>query len=248
MARGRWLPILEYHCIAPKEDGARFSRAAVDPERFAAQVAWLAERGYRGLTLGEAFSGRPLPAKPVVFTFDDGYLDTFTTAYPLLANAGWPATVFPVIGLLQKDRPAENDLFGAPLMSREQLRELVAAGWEAGAHTLTHPDLPTLDEKTRRREIVESRDTLAAATGARVRTFCYPRGRYDSSTLRLVEAAGFAAAVGTGKGNRHYPSERFRLRRVFIRPDTQGRRLAHRLGFWYDLHHRLRCRLGRETA
>lgn len=253
------LPILEYHCIAPKDKAASFSRAAVDPEAFSRQVAWLAEQGYRAITLRDIFapfwkgssestSGSSSPffsafsafRRCVVFTFDDGYFDLYEHARPILAAYGWVGTVFCIPGLLDETTHRIPPSFGAPLMSGEEIRALAVQGWEIGGHTLTHRRLPDLSEEAQQEEIREGKERLECLVGAPVVSFAYPEGLFTTMTLRLVEEAGFCCAVTTQKGNRHSLSERFRLRRVFMRPDTQGRKLAHRLSFGYDLHHRLR--------
>ncbi len=245
-AVARFLPILEYHCIAEKADGAAFSRSSVPPEAFARQVEWLAGRGFQAVTLAAAFGPEPLPAgiRPVVFTFDDGYLDVFANARPILQARHWPATVFCCPGLTRPDEPLPAPQWGVELMSHRQMRELAAEGWEMAGHTRTHPHLPTLATAGKREEMGGGRRELEDILGAPVNTFAYPYGDFDAECEQLAAECGFFCAVSTRKGNRHRPEERFRLRRIFMRPDTPAGRLAHRLGFWYDLHHRWRGWLG----
>lgn len=245
----RVLPILEYHAIATKAEGPRFSRACVPPEAFARQVRWLAAHGYEAVTLARAV-GNPadLPARPVVFTFDDGYLDCFTAARPLLDTQGWRGTVFCCPGLIDPDQPRVHEPWGAPLMSRAQLKTLAEDGWDLGGHTWSHPRLPDLSADAQREEIRRGKEALEAITGTPVTTFAYPEGRFDATTALLVEEAAFTCAVTTAKGNRHRPGDRYALRRVFMRPDTQERILAHRLAWTYDAWHRLRQTLGWEAV
>ncbi len=241
------LPILQYHEIGPKESGPRFSRASVPADAFRAQVDWLRAHGWRAVTLAEAFGDGPSRAHPkrVVLTFDDGYAGVLDHAAPVLAEAGWPATVFCAPGWM--DRAARRTgPAGGTVLSLREADELVNAGWEIGAHTLHHADLPTLPAEAQTREIREGRDQLRQALGREIVTFAYPHGRYTDETERIVRASGFRCAVAVAKGNRHRLRERFRLRRVFMRPDTVGGTLAHRLGPVYDAWHRLRERLGRE--
>ncbi len=239
------LPIFQYHSVAEENDAPRFACSFVTPADFASQVAWLRENGYAAVTLAQAFT-LPLPARAVVFTFDDGYEDVYQHALPVLAEAGWQATVFCCPGLSHPNKPAGTERWGAPLMSHARMRELSSLGWEIAGHTLTHPKLPTLDRKAQETEILGGKKQLEKITGQTVATFAYPHGLYDATCLEIAKDAGFVCAVGIGKGNRHRESDRFRLRRVYMRTDTQGAKLAHRLGFWYDFGHRLRQRLGRE--
>jgi peptidoglycan/xylan/chitin deacetylase (PgdA/CDA1 family) len=100
-----------------------------------------------------------------------------------------------------------------------QVRLLAAAGWEIGSHSLTHPDLTTLDAAALEREVAGSRRTLEKALAVKIESFCYPAGRYDDTVVAAVEAAGYASATTTDPGLA-IKSELYRLKRIRISGST----------------------------
>ena len=209
------IPILMYHVIAGPPADAPYPGLYVLPEDFAAQVEWLAARGYHAVTLDQVYAywhdGVPLPRHPIVLTFDDGYRSVFVNALPVLRARRWPG----VLNLLVEN---ESRSWG---LSRRRIRALIAAGWEIDAHTLTHPDLTTLDPAALRREVQGSRRRLQRQFGEDVNFFCYPAGRYDPAVLAAVRAAGYlgATSVRGGLGRR---SELFTLARIRIDGTRRG--------------------------
>ena len=190
-------PILYYHRVAPGVD----PRTGVTPERFRRQMAILASLGYRGVTLREALAlaagQREIPGPlPIVLTFDDGYLDNYDHAAPILGEVGFRATIYFVAERMggRVDWTGDPLWGGHPLMDPGKARELVEMGFEAGSHTLTHPDLARLPEAEARREIAESRPRLSDLLSAPVTTFCYPYGSFLPIHAGMVREAGYSAA------------------------------------------------------
>ena len=215
------VPILMYHVIDDPPPGAPWPHLYVSATEFASQMAWLDRNGYTATTLTEIWRnrhhGRTLP-QPVVITFDDGYRSVFENALPVLKNLGWPG----VLNL-------KVDNVGAPWgLSERHVRKLVAAGWELGAHTITHPDLRTLDDAALKREVAGSRAAISKRFGVPVNFFCYPSGRYDQRVISAVRHAGFLGATTTNEGlaTVTYP---FELRRVRVSRGDGVRRLASAL-------------------
>lgn len=185
-------PILMYHYIrsADPADPAGYG-LSVAPEQLAAQLDWLAREGYTTLRVDEALAclgGAPgCPTKPVALTFDDGYMDAYTAALPLLRERGMVATFYIVGGFV-----------GQPgYMGTAELRALHAAGMQLGAHSMRHLDLTTLGREEALRELTTSKAVVEAVTGAPATSFCYPAGRYTPEVRALVAEAGFASAVTT---------------------------------------------------
>jgi peptidoglycan/xylan/chitin deacetylase (PgdA/CDA1 family) len=188
------VPILMYHYIRPDPgpDDPVGQGLSVSPELFGEQMAYLAEQGFSTLTLAELadiWQGhRPLPPKPIVLTFDDGYRDFYTDAWPILRYHGFSATVYLVAGVI--DEPA--------YLTREMIHELDASGKvDFGAHTAFHSDLPSISDGEAEAEIIGSKHALEELLGHPVRTFCYPAGHYSDRDLALVDAAGYELAVTT---------------------------------------------------
>lgn len=203
------IPILMFHVIAPPIANAPYPKLYVPAAEFAADVHALARRGYHGVTLRQAYDywrGRaPLPARPVVLSFDDGYHSDYANALPVLRALGWP-------GVLNLEVRNLEPSWG---LHPRLVRALIAAGWELDAHTLTHPDLTTLDAARLRREVAGSRAALRRDFGVPVDFFCYPSGRYDPAVVAAVRAAGYLGATTTNPGLGR-PSALFTLDRVRV--------------------------------
>lgn len=191
------VPILMYHYIRPdpgKNDPIG-EDLSVSPDHFQAQMAWLAQNGYHTMTVSELNQVRNhqigLPTKPIVLTFDDGYRDFYTAAYPVLKQYGFKATLFVITGVV--DQP--------PYVTWDMIKEMDRSGLiEMGAHTVTHRDLPSLSAADARQEIFESKQTLETRLGHPVVSFNYPSGRYDDAVVALVKQAGYQIAVTTQGG------------------------------------------------
>ena len=163
--------------------------------------------GYRAVTLfdvWEHWHGRgALPRKPIVLTFDDGDSSVARFALPELRRLGWPGVLNLKVGNLPDGiRPKE-------------VRALVEAGWELGAHTITHPDLTTLSDQALTREVEGSKREIEQRFGVKVRFFCYPSGRFDPRVVAAVRAAGFLGATTTA-GRVGRPTEPFTLGRFRV--------------------------------
>jgi peptidoglycan/xylan/chitin deacetylase (PgdA/CDA1 family) len=156
--------------------------------------------------------GTPEPGLAVL-SFDDGLLDNHSVALPILRSFDIPATVYVTTGLIGKSYPWLGEKADSRMMGEREIRDLVAAGFEIGAHTVTHPDMSKLDHAQSLREMTESRDVLEHITGQRVRTFAYPFCRYGNAALQAAKDAGFEAAVTcAGRGG----WDRYELRRALI--------------------------------
>jgi peptidoglycan/xylan/chitin deacetylase (PgdA/CDA1 family) len=207
------VPILMYHVIASAPPGSPYPALWVPRARFAAEVRALVRAGYHATTLDDmwrAWHGHgALPARPVVFTFDDGYASQFDDALPVLETAGWP-------GVLNLE---VHNVGLAGGLSRAQVAGLVRHGWEVDAHTLTHPDLTTVGPDALRREVGGSRAWLRHAFGVPVHFFAYPAGRYDAAAQAAVRAAGFRGAETTDRGAASPRDDPTALPRIRVTPD-----------------------------
>lgn len=190
--------ILAYHAVDP----AWASPLAVTARSLELQAAYLAARGFVGLTVTEAERGRQrgtLPARSVVFTFDDGYRSTALAA-PILARFGFPGTVFAVTGYVESQRPFDwygvdhEDPARLSPMGWDELAALKDQGWEVGSHTVTHGLLTVLDDGTLAEELTGSRMRIAERLGS-CESIAYPYGQADRRVAVAAERAGYRAAV-----------------------------------------------------
>ena len=193
----RSVPILTYHSL--DESGAVTS---VAPRDFAAHMDSLARRGFAGISLSGLLDGwegkAPLPPRPVVLTFDDGFANLLPHAAPLLAGLGFRATLFAVSGRCGQTNDWPDQAPGIPrlpLLSWPELAQMTAAGFEIGAHTVTHRPLPALSAEEARREILESKAMIEDRLGRPVTTFAYPFGRMNAASRDCVRET-FRGACG----------------------------------------------------
>ncbi len=207
--------ILGYHGITRAPLRHDLSMLLVRPERFRAQVELLVDAGFRFVTVAQlaklSVGGEP-PAGYAAVSFDDGMRNNHSTALPILSELGIPATVYVTIGFIDGESPWIGAASDRSMLSEPEIRELAAAGWELGAHTMTHPDLSQLDYESARREIHDSKVALEAIAGVEVETFAYPFGRYNETAIAAVADSGLIAAVATGRGS----WSDYELRRVMI--------------------------------
>ena len=198
----RAVPILMYHEISP-EARQPFARFTVHPDAFAWQMAWLARRGFTTLDLDsllDARAGRaPLPRRPVVVTFDDGFADSGRYAPPILERHGFTATFYLVAGSMgQTSEWLEREVgFRLPLMSWDDVLRLRERGHRFGSHTVTHPRLARVASEACREELVTSREVLERGLGEPVRHLAYPFGSHDDGVVAMAREAGYRSACTT---------------------------------------------------
>jgi peptidoglycan/xylan/chitin deacetylase (PgdA/CDA1 family) len=207
--RVRPVPILMYHVIATPPAGAANPGLFVPARDFAGQMGWLARHGYQAVTLQRVFDfwrgAATLPARPIVLSFDDGYLSQLRNAAPILRQRRWP-------GVLNLEVANEQPVWG---IRPPGIRKLIHFGWEIDAHTLTHPDLTTLDAARLHEEVTGSRKSIRTQFHVPVDFFCYPSGRFDATVVAAVKAAGFLGATTTVYGLAR-PQDLYTLDRVRI--------------------------------
>jgi peptidoglycan/xylan/chitin deacetylase (PgdA/CDA1 family) len=204
-----------YHYISvPPPDADRYRLdLSVTPADLDVQLAWLAENGFTAITLQELLYhlalGWPLPARPIVLTFDDGYWDAYHNAFPLLQKYGFVGTFFIIT-----DRITYGDHNYA---TWGQIIEMHNAGMDIQSHTRTHPDLRGQSDVELLWQIQGSREAIEARMDKEVHFFCYPSGRYDEAAIQALKQYGYWAAVTTEYGATHTFEDIFTLKRVRIR-------------------------------
>jgi peptidoglycan/xylan/chitin deacetylase (PgdA/CDA1 family) len=211
------VPILMYHHITAVPIGKSCvlnpDNYCVSPDRFDAQLKLLHDWGYTTITttlLVKALTdGVSLPPRPVIITFDDGNLDNYTNAFPIMQKYGFTGVLYIVSNRLQSDG----------YLNVAQIKEMAAAGWEVGSHSISHPSLTgNLDPAFIRHEIVDSKKQLEEALGVPVLTFAYPFGDSGSAIVDYVRFAGYIAAMDAwGFTADQWKSKLFDLQRCEIK-------------------------------
>jgi peptidoglycan/xylan/chitin deacetylase (PgdA/CDA1 family) len=211
------VPILTHHSISPGGD-----EFTVSPEKFAAELDALARSGFRTVSFHDWLDGKPLPPRPVILTFDDGYEDAWSVAMPALRARGMTATFFVVPAWIGADAGhrvvrTEGGLTFRHLVWPE-VAAMSAAGMEIGSHGEHHLRLPDLPDDKVREEALQSRLEIEAHLRRPIEVFAYP---YSSSRARLRAAlrdAGYRAAVS---GSVHGGADRFELFRKGVYANTE---------------------------
>jgi peptidoglycan/xylan/chitin deacetylase (PgdA/CDA1 family) len=182
-------PILLYHRIdTPSVPNEYFT----PPDDFRAQMQALKDWGYTpipiALLVQAITEGAYLPERPVVITFDDGDISVYNNAFPIMQAFGYVGVSYIVSNRLTVDG----------YMNADQLKEMIAAGWEVGSHSMNHADLTQISSDLYFQQIDRSRADLEDALGVSVRTFAYPFGLKNEAITEQVREAGYYAAVGLG--------------------------------------------------
>lgn len=224
------VPILLYHSVSttPARWIAPFT---VTPRTFANHLDLIAASGRTALTvsqLREALIGRaPLPRRPVLVTFDDGFAD-FAEASAELATRELPSTLYVTTGALRGRAGPDQALALPPadMLTWSQLSELTGRGVEIGAHTHTHPQLDVLTTYDAAEEIRRSKGLLENALGREVPSFAYPHGFHSPTVQRSVRAAGHTSACAVMNALSSRDDQVFALARLTVRADTGTDRIS----------------------
>ncbi|MGT0250611.1 polysaccharide deacetylase family protein [Burkholderia pyrrocinia] len=218
--------VLTYHQICrlpPRADVLR--SLSVDPREFRRQMTVLKTLGYRGCSVTSLQHHLLSARRARVFgiAFDDGFLNVFDHAMPVLDELGFTATCYFVSGKLggSNDWDRHLDTAVAPLMDRGAMLEWASHGHEVGAHTVDHVVLPEVPLQVASRQIAQSKEELERATGRPVESFCYPYGAWNPAVRDLVAEIGFTNATTTVRGRVTARDDPFLLSRVCV-PGGRG--------------------------
>jgi len=219
-----------YHYVSEPPAGADAVRRdlSVSPVQFEEQLFYLQRAGYTSITLEDLLlhltTGHPLPPKPIILTFDDGYADNYTYAFPLLRQYGFCGTFFVITGYLDEGR--------AGYLTWQQAAEMQAKGMDIQAHSVSHPDLRTLTGESLRAQIWGASQAIVEHLHRPARFFCYPSGHYNADTIAALKAAGYWGAVTTQAGVNHDSARPFELSRVRIHGNTDLAGFEALLSHW----------------
>lgn len=208
------VPVFAYHLVDSHIPADPIGNAlTVTPAQLEAELKYLQAHRIRAITAQE-FAERLARGEALdhvaVLTFDDGYLDARTEALPLLQRYGAKATFYVVAHTIGTPRH----------LGWADIRALLAAGMEIGAHGTDHLDLSQMTPKEQQFQVLHCIETIARYTGVRPRTYAYPSGQYDSETLAVMKAAGIEAAFTMRYGLVHSLARPYELPRVRIERTT----------------------------
>jgi len=214
------IPVLMYHQVC--EDGTfEPSEFIVSASTFRRQLHYMAEHGFStpriSELLGQSWNSQDA-RKPVLLTFDDGYLNNYQVAFPILQEFGFTA----LISLVADPRVRTNSwdavkgIVEAPLMTPQHIREMAAHGIEFASHSYGHKSLPSLNDDQLMVEVVRSKETIEDLLGKKVEAMVYPYGDVDALVKRVVREAGYQCAFATHSGPLDFYGDLFEIRRMLI--------------------------------
>ncbi len=216
------VPILLYHSVNV-EDGGLMRRYTMAPARFRAHMAWIADQGRSTMTVSDYAAAleqdAPLPDRPLVVTFDDGYADFLSEAAPVLGEHGIRATLYVTTAPIGETR--RGTLAGRPMLTWNELRQLGEVGVELGAHSHDHAQLDLLPRPEVERQVTRCKHLIEDRVQVEVRSFAYPHGHHSATVRDAVRAAGYTSACAVKNALSHRGDDVWALGRVmFERGDT----------------------------
>lgn len=220
VARTAHVPILMYHYLSVPPANADIYRLdlSVTPDRFAAHLDALQAAGYTTISLYDLLQnlvqGTPLPDKPVIITFDDGYRDNYENAFPLLVAHNMTATFFVVTDFIDGEYPE--------YVTWDMVRAMHDAGMSIEAHGRNHASLENRDNDYLVWQALGSLEGIERAIGVRPRFIAYPSGDYDQATIDLFHSANYWGGLTTVQGATHSSDDLFQLSRVRVHGDTSA--------------------------
>ena len=225
--------ILMYHHITPAPSGAKIKGMYVSPRQFDWQLGWLKRRGYQFITFADLLTpdheARSHPHR-VIITLDDGYLNNYTHAFPILKKHDARAVIYPIqndLGRTAVCWPGATEQTPADMMTVQQLREMAEAGIEFGSHLLNHKRLTEMTPAEQVEELEQSMLGLEKLLGTPALSIAYPYGAYDEDVLARASTAGYRFGVTTEPGINTSSTDPLMLNRF----TAKGCKLHHPLKF-----------------
>jgi len=244
--KGRRVPILMYHSISNTvQETHPYFRTVTTPEMFEQHMKHLKENGYSTVSLSETASyfeeSGPIRKRPVVVTFDDGFEDFYTEAFPILEKYGFTGIVYLPTAYIGN---TTQSFKGVNCMTWAQVRELQSAGIEFGSHTVTHPQLERLERMEEvDYEVRASKDAIEQELGRAVKSFAYPFAFPETNRVfraqlrRLLQDCGYDNGVSTILGTADRTNDRFFMKRLPANSSDEVRLLTAKLEGAYDWMH-----------
>lgn len=214
------VPVLMYHSISFEKN----NDLRVPKEKFENQMKYLKENGFNTITISELYdvvnNRKPVPPKPIVITFDDGYVDNYTDAYPILMKYGFKGTVFVITDIIGK----------GGYINASQIQEMYDNGMDFESHTVYHEELDLLPYDKQLNTLKRSKEYLETALNKKVMSVAYPFGKYNSNTIKAAKEAGYMLAFTTQYGFSRKSNGMFTLTRVRINASDTTSSFAAKIG------------------
>ena len=200
------VPVLYYHSVNPSEA----NEVTITPTKLKEQLQFVKDSGYTTLTIAQftdyIVNNKPIPVKSILLTFDDGYMDNYTNALPILKELGMKATIFVIT----------SGIDDGYYLSTAQLKEMSAYGIDIESHTNGHFYLNQLSYEKQIVELKSSKEKLKTILGKDVTAIAYPFGALNSNTEKAVKESGYTVAFTTNRGLADRNDTAIKLDRIYI--------------------------------
>ncbi len=200
------VPMLYYHSVNPSEA----NEIIISPEKLKNQLMLIKNLGYNTITIDELndylTSNKTIPEKSIVISFDDGYMDNYTYAFPILKELNMKATIFLIT----------SGIDDGYYLSSDQIKEMASYGIDFESHTVSHKKLDTLTYEEQLSELKNSKITLENLLNKKINTIAYPFGAYNEDTIKAAKEANYTLAFTTKYGNIHIGDSLLELNRIYV--------------------------------
>lgn len=202
----RGIPVLYYHSVNDTVD----NEVTISPELLKKQLEYIKYQGYITLSMNEVENyilyNQPIPEKSILITFDDGYMDNYYKAYPILKELNMKATIFCIT----------SELDGSYYLSKEALKEMSQNNIDIESHTVNHLHLNKLTYDEQLKEMSGSKTKLENITGKKVTSIAFPFGDYNEDSVKAAKNAGYSIAFTTNKGFADRDDNPLELNRIYV--------------------------------
>ncbi|GAB4251727.1 MAG: hypothetical protein Kow0079_05920 [Vicingaceae bacterium] len=229
------LPVLMYHRVVEKRSDAGKHKIYVFKEQFEKQLQYLKYNGYEAITFNQLQQFNPQTdlSKKIILTFDDGYIDNYEIALPLLEKYGFNAVLFLVTRLKTNTWGVKDGEPEIPMMNDEQLKALIDYGIEIGGHTQHHMPINEIPENKALEEVTGCKNDIKERFGIDPISFAYPFGGIHQKAKEIVKNAGFKFGIATNTGPLNIWDDLMQIRRIDIGPRTSMGSFKHKVSGQY---------------
>lgn len=209
--------VLMYHSICEHVEKERHNKWRVKPKDFDKQIAWFYKNKWNSYTISELTKLDKIPEKSFVITFDDGFEDNYTNAFPILKKYNFKATIYLVPTQTSNHWEEKNTSVLSNLLNKEQINKMQESGLiEFGSHTLSHVNLSTIDDIQLERELVSSKQEVEKIINKECTAFAYPYGKFDDRIIKATLKAGYSNATVVKRGLYELQDDILAIKRIGI--------------------------------
>lgn len=202
----RGVPVLYYHSVRESAD----NEVTITPEMLREELKYIKDEGYTTITQKQLreyiLNNSPIPEKSILITFDDGYMDNYYSAFPILKEFNMTATIFCIA----------SELDGSYYLSKEAIKEMSDYGIDIESHTVTHSHLNKLEYNKQLEELIQSKKILEDITGKEIISIAYPFGDFNNNSIKAAKEAGYTLGFTTKLGLSDRNDNPLALDRIYI--------------------------------